>query len=159
MLGGRHPRASIEVHDVVFALGEHLPDTFEQLRGAWFGSPKGLHVDAWMAVDGVDDYRVELSHAAPAEGAPRLFFVNLGGYEAQTFGEAHRYLLVVAADREQAKARSRSHRVAHWDKPHTDALLEVDDCIPIDCVEGRYLHLVKAEHRGISVHSDYIILS
>ena len=42
MLGGRHPRASIEVHDVVFAQGDSLEQLYPELRNAWFGSLKGL---------------------------------------------------------------------------------------------------------------------
>jgi len=82
MLGGKHPRARIEVHDVVFAVADTLQATYPQLRDAWFGSPKGVHIDSWMAVDGVDGWKVELSHLAPHSDAPRLYFINLGGYEA-----------------------------------------------------------------------------
>lgn len=157
MLGGRHPQASIEVHDVLFVQAQTLEQTYPQLREAWFGSAAGLHIDSWLAVDGVDNYRVELSQLAPGPGAPRLFFINLGGYERQVFGEAHRYLLVVAQDKAEAKQRGKQQLPA-WLKPHTDAVLDVDDCLPIDCVEGRYVHLVEGEHRGIRQHSDYILL-
>jgi translation initiation factor IF-3 len=32
MLGGRHARANTEVHDVVFAVGDSLEDTYTQLK-------------------------------------------------------------------------------------------------------------------------------
>ncbi|MBC9251624.1 hypothetical protein A9179_15230 [Pseudomonas alcaligenes] len=159
MLGGKHPRASIEVHDVVFAIADSLEGTYAQLRQAWFGKPDGLHIDAWMAVDGVDGYRVELSHLAPAPGSPRLYFLNLGGYRHGSFGEEHHYLLQVATDKREAKALGKRHMPGHWDKPHTDAVLEVDDCIPIDCVDGRYIHLSPGAHHGIRQGNDYILLS
>lgn len=158
MLGGRHPRARIEVHDVVFAHGTSLTDAYPQLREAWFGSAKGLHIDSWLEVDGIDDYRIELSHAAPAADAMRLFFINLGGYERGVFGEAHRYLLVAALDKAQAKAIGKQRMGSGWAKPHTDAVLEVDDCLPIDHVGGRYLHLVEGAHRGVVQRSDYIVI-
>lgn len=158
MLGGRHPRASIEVHDVVFALADTLEATYPQLREAWFGSPVGLHIDSWLEVDGVDGYRLELGNAAQPPGAPRLFFLNLGGYEPHAFGEAHQYLLVVARDKAEAKEKGKRRMATHWDKPHTDALHEVDDCIPIDHVGGRYIRLVEGESRGTRQRSDYIVL-
>nr|BFD41441.1 DUF1543 domain-containing protein [Pseudomonas sp. FFPRI_1] len=158
MLGGKHPRAKIEVHDVQFVVADSLAAAYPQLREGWFGSPAGLHIDSWMKVDGVEDYRLELSPLAPAADAPRLFFLNLGGYEAATFGEAHRYLLVVARDRLEAKAKGKQQMLAHWHKPHTDALLDVDDCLPVDLVDGRYVHLVHGPHQGIVQHNDYIIL-
>ncbi|MFJ2330594.1 DUF1543 domain-containing protein [Pseudomonas helleri] len=158
MLGGKHPRAKIEVHDVVFAIADSLEATYPQLRQGWFGNPAGLHIDAWMRVDGVDGWKVELSPLAPLPGSPRLYFINLGGYEANTFGEAHHYLLVVAQDKNQAKSKARQHMLKHWQQAHTDALLDVDDCLPIDQVSGRYIHLVEGEHRGVIQHNDYIVI-
>lgn len=158
MLGGKQPRAKIEVHDVVFAIADSLEATYPQLRQGWFGAPAGLHIDAWMRVDGVDGWKVELSPLAPLPGSPRLYFINLGGYEPNTFGEAHHYLLVVAQDKNQAKSRARQHMLKHWHQAHTDALLDVDDCLPIDQVSGRYIHLVEGEHRGVIQHNDYIVI-
>lgn len=158
MLGGRHPRASIEVHDVVFAHGDSLEQLYPQLRNAWFGSPNGLHIDSWLAVDGVEGYRIELSQAAPQPGAMRLFFLNLGGYERQVFGEAHRYLLVPATDKAAAKRMGKQRMAAGWLKSHTDTVLDVDDCLPIDLVTGRYVHLVEGDHQGTQQRSDYILI-
>lgn len=159
MLGGRHPRASIEVHDVVFAVAERLQDCYSQLREAWFGSQDGLHIDSWLEVDGIDDFRLELSSQAPAADEPRLYFINLGGYEEGIFGEAHRYLLVTARDKVEAKVKGRQRLQQHWLKPHTDALLDVDDCLPVDYVQGRYVHLTPGSHLGIRQRSDYLLLN
>ncbi|HEK1768985.1 TPA: DUF1543 domain-containing protein [Pseudomonas putida] len=158
MLGGRHPRASIEVHDVVFAHADTLDQTYPQLRSAWFGSPKGLHIDSWLEVHGVDGYRVELGHAAPQPGAMRLFLLNLGGYAPGVFGEDHRYLLVTATDKAAAKQIGKQRMATGWLKPHTDTVVDVDDCLPVDLVDGRYVHLVEGEHRGTLQRSDYIVI-
>ena len=158
MLGGRHPRASIEVHDVVFAQADSLEQTYPQLRNAWFGSLSGLHIDSWLEVHGVDGYRIEFSQAAPPPGAMRLFFLNLGGYERGVFGEAHRYLLVAAVDKNAAKKLGRQRMAADWLKPHTDNVLDVDDCLPIDLVAGRYVQLVRGEHAQTLQRSDYILI-
>ncbi|MGY2288608.1 DUF1543 domain-containing protein [Pseudomonas sp. SDO528_S397] len=158
MLGGKHPRAKIEVHDVVFAVANTLQDAYPQLRDAWFASPKGVHVDAWMEVDGVDGWKVQLSHLAPNAGDPRLYFLNLGGYEPGSFGEAHHYRLVVARSAKEAAAQGKRQMLATWTQPHTDAVLDIDDCLPIDLVDGRYIHLVQAPHRPVVQRNDYIVL-
>ncbi|WP_213880563.1 DUF1543 domain-containing protein [Pseudomonas sp. dw_358] len=158
MLGGRHPRASIEVHDVVFVVAPDLQSAYPQLREAWFGSAKGVHIDAWMRVDGVDAWKVQMSDLAPGAHEPRLYFINLGGYEPGVFGEAHHYLLVVATDKAAARTQARSRMIKGWQQGHVDALLEVDDCIPIDQVGGRYVQLLKGPHQGIEVGCDYIVL-
>jgi hypothetical protein len=158
MLGGKHPRAKIEVHDVVFAAAQTLEATYPQLRDGWFGSAKGLHIDAWMAVDGVDGWKVEFSPLAPEAGAYHLYFINLGGYEASSFGEAHHYLLVVARNKQEAKSLGKRQMLRQWSQGHTDAVLDVDDCLPIDLVDGRYIHLVQGAHKPIIQQNDYIVL-
>lgn len=159
MLGGKHPRAKIEVHDVAFVVADTLEQAYQPLRTQWFGSPKGLHIDAWMAVDGVEHWRVELSPLAPLPGSPRLYFINLGGYDRQAFGEAHLYRLVVAHDKREAMAKGKRQGLPNWGKPHIDAVMDVDDCLPIDEASGRYVHLVEGEHQGIRWRNDYVVLS
>lgn len=159
MLGGAHPKARVEVHDVAFAYGDTLESTYPQLRAQWFGAPRGLHVDSWMEVDGVDGWRIVLSDSPPSASAPRLYFVNLGGYRPGEFGESHAYRLVVAKDAGEAKAKGKSQADGGWRLPHKDALYDVDDCIPVEAVEGRHLALVEGPHRGIECRSDYLVIS
>jgi len=159
MLGGRHARANTEVHDVVFAVAPGIEQSYPQLRQQWFGDAAGLHLDSWMTVDGVEQWRGRLSADVPAADAPRLYFVNLGGYVAGEFGEAHRYLLVVADDPADAKRKALRQAGAAWIKPHRDALFEVDSCLPVGPIGGLYVHLVPGAHEGIRCQSDYIVIS
>ena len=159
MLGGRHARANTEVHDVVLAVAPGIEQSHAQLRQQWFGETSGLHIDSWMTVDGVEQWQVRLSADAPAADAPRLYFVNLGGYVAGEFGEAHRYLLVVADDTADAKRKALRQAGAAWIKPHRDALFEVDSCLPVGPIGGLYVHLVSGAHEGIRCQSDYIVIS
>ena len=108
MLAGKHPRAKVEVHDVVCVVADSVEQAYPQVRDGWFGSPKEVHIDSWMAVDGVDNWRVEFSSLAPSSDSPRPYFIKLGGYGSQTFGEAHRYLLVVAEDKREAMVDGKS---------------------------------------------------
>lgn len=158
MLGGKHPKAKIEIHDVVFARGETLEEIYPQLRQQWFGAPKGLHIDSWLMVDGIADYQVRFTDIAPGPDELRLFFINLGGYQSGQFGEEHQYLLVVATDKATAKKQGKAIANQKWQQPHTDNLLDVDDCIPIDQVDGRYIELIRGPHQGMKLQSDYIVL-
>ncbi|NQD74437.1 DUF1543 domain-containing protein, partial [Pseudomonas sp. CrR7] len=38
-------------------------------------------------------------------------------------------------------------------------VLDVDDCLPIDQVGGRYVHLVEGPHAGIVQRNAYIVLT
>jgi hypothetical protein len=158
MLGGRHRGARIEVHDVAFADVDNVQDAYPLLRNEWFGEPNGLHIDGWLAVDGVDEYKVGFSDHAPAPGSPRLYFVNLGGYTPGSLGEAHDYLLLVAESLGEARLKAKAHRPTSWFKPHTDAVMDVDECIAIDQLGGRFVQLTRSEHAGITLKSDYIVI-
>ena len=60
-LGGRAPRASIELHDMVFVAGEAIEDCYDQLLDKWFGTPGWVHIDSWLELDIVDGWKVELT--------------------------------------------------------------------------------------------------
>ncbi|SDY67614.1 DUF1543 domain-containing protein [Acinetobacter kyonggiensis] len=163
MLGGRHARANTEVHDVVLAVGDSLEDVYPQLKNAWFGEQKGLHIDAWAQIYGVafegQNYQVQFTDAAPNQADQKLYLLNLGGYDAREFGELHRYVLVVAQNAMVAKQRGKAYFAQHWQKQHTDRVLDVDDCIAIDQIHGRYVQLIEGEFSGNQWENTYLMLN
>ncbi|KAB0652215.1 DUF1543 domain-containing protein [Acinetobacter bohemicus] len=163
MLGGRHARANTEVHDVVLAVGGSLEEVYLQLKNAWFGEQKGLHIDAWAQIYGVafegKNYQIQFTDAAPNQADQKLYLLNLGGYDAGEFGELHRYVLVVAQNAMVAKQRGKAYFAQHWQKQHTDRVLDVDDCIAIDQVHGRYVQLIEGEFSGNQWENTYLILN
>ncbi len=144
VLGGTAPRARTELHDVAFAVGDSLDAVHPQLLDSWFGSPDGLHVDAWCFVDSVAGYRVRL-HRAPADNGLHLYFVNIGGYRAGEFGERHAWALFGATSTGEAKARARASLLKGHEEIHKDDLHAVDDCLRIGNVAGWHVHLEPAE--------------
>ena len=60
-IGGSAPGAHIELHDVRFVVAPVIEATFPALRQQWFGSQKGLHMDSYVALHHVDDYRISLT--------------------------------------------------------------------------------------------------
>ena len=163
MLGGRHARANTEVHDVVLAVGDSLEEVYPQLKNAWFGEQKGLHIDAWAQIYGVafegKNYQIQFTDAAPNQADQKLYLLNLGGYDAGEFGELHRYVLVIAQNAMVAKQRGKSYFAQHWQKQHTDRVLDVDDCIAIDQVHGRYVQLIEGEFSGNQWENTYLMLN
>ena len=163
MLGGRHARANTEVHDVVLAVGDSLEEVYPQLKNAWFGEQKGLHIDAWAQIHGVafegKNYQIQFTDAAPNQADQKLYLLNLGGYDAGEFGELHRYVLVVAQNAMVAKQRGKAYFAQHWQKQHTDRVLDVDDCIAIDQVHGRYVQLIEGEFSGNQWENTYLMLN
>jgi hypothetical protein len=141
-LGGSAPKANTELHDVVFAVGATIEDTYAQLLDKWFGDPVGLHIDSWLELDVIDGYRVKLT-PEPSPSDMRLFFVNLGAYD-HTFTELHAMGFYVAASAAEAKRQALSrHSNDAVSQMHKDDLHCVDDCIALETVNGLRVTLIK----------------
>ncbi|MDE1901177.1 MAG: DUF1543 domain-containing protein [Alphaproteobacteria bacterium] len=139
-LGGKTATSLIEVHDVRFAVGESVEACHDFLRTQWWGEAKGLHIDCYGVLDYADGYDVALSRD-PASGDAKLYFVNLGGYDAAQFTELHRNVFVVAAGEAAAKAKAKA-QIAGWDLPHKDNICEIDALLPVgDALAGQGWHL------------------
>jgi hypothetical protein len=144
-LGGRADKCNTELHDVVFAVGEKITDTYEQLLDQWFGIPKGLHLDSWMELDIVDGYRITLVENATLQNE-KLFYVNLGAYRDGDFTEIHAHKFLVAPNAAAAKARGKKELLQNWPLPvHTDDLHAVDDCLELGSIGGFHIHLEKTD--------------
>jgi len=147
-LGGRAERCNTELHDVVFVAGETIEDTYPRLLELWFGSPQGLHIDAWMPIEHVDGYDVSLAtdrETPPAPGDPRLFFVNLGAYEPGVFTELHANAIVVDEHELMVRARATAELLRGAYQLHTDDLYDIDDILEISSVDGHRVVLTRSD--------------
>lgn len=139
-LGGSAPKANIELHDIQFVIGDIIEDTYEQLRKNWFGSVKGLHLDSYKAVKGADGYKISLQDK-PQVSDKKLYFVNLCGYVKSKLNELHEFGLFVATDKTQAKEKAKKSLLKNSLHQHKDNLMEVDDCLELSSINGKYIHL------------------
>lgn len=139
-LGGRAPKCNTELHDVVFAVGETIEDTYEQLLQKWFGSPRGLHLDSWVELNVIDGHRIHLATSKP-DSPKRLYFINLGGYIPGQFAEAHANTFVVAESEREVKAKAKRELLKNLQTVHTDDLYDVDDCLEVSEIEGFHISL------------------
>ncbi len=140
-LGGTAPGANIELHDVRFVVGETIAATYPQLREQWFGEVKGLHLDSYLELHNIDGYALRLVTEQPEQDA-QLFFVNFGGYYPGKIAEQHEFMLCVASSAVEAKARAKAVLLTDADSQHKDDLLALDDCLPLNSVNGYYIQLV-----------------
>lgn len=138
-IGGEHPGAHIEIHDVRFIVAPTIRDTHDQLLAQWWGTPGTLHIDCWAEISHADGYDVAL-RPEPSRTAEKLYFVNLGGYEAKDFAEQHKNMFVVAATATEAKARA-IQTIADWKDAHRDDFYEAEKAFALDAVMGDRLHI------------------
>jgi hypothetical protein len=144
-IGGELAGANIELHDMRFVVAPSIADTYEELRRQWWGIPKSLHIDCWAEITHADGCDVTL-RAEPFAGPEKLYYVNLGGYDATEFLEKHRNVFVVAKTVAEAKARAIKN-AKHWTAPHRDEMYEAEQAFSLN-ESGRaqelYLHLTPA---------------
>jgi hypothetical protein len=97
---GRHT----EQHDVFFGIADSLPNLLPHMKAFWPEAADIMHIDAWREVTAIDGYQIKVSpKAATADvQGPKLFFINLGGYQENKFEEQHYYVLTVKENRSQA---------------------------------------------------------
>jgi hypothetical protein len=145
LVGGTVPGIRLEVHDLLFTVGETIEDCVPALRAGWRGEPASLHLDAWGRLDAADGHRLALTDTPP-EG-PRLWFVHTGGYDRQSFTEHHGNHFVVAESREEAKRRAvMQHR--EWTLPHKDAIGLVDAVEELTEAAGGGVYVVPTPEAG-----------
>ena len=135
VLGGHAPGCLVELHDVRFVAGESIEACLPELGRQWFGTRKGLHVDAYMAVRAIDGWSVSLVSEPPEPRAEQLWFVNLGGYRRDVMAEIHHAGLVVATSEQEARRIAKNRWMQDTLELHTDEWCPVDDCLAIDRVE------------------------
>ena len=138
-IGGEHPAANIEIHDVRFVVAPSLGETKTDLLKTWWGTPGTLPIDCWAEIDHVDGYDVALK-SEPPTGRDKLFFVILGGYDGMDFAEQHKNMFVVATSIAEAKARALA-TIADWKDPHRDDLYESERAFALDSLIGDRFHI------------------
>lgn len=157
-LGGRAARCNTELHDVVFAVGESIEATFDQLMDRWFGLAGRVHIDSWLELRIVDGFRVKLSRT-PMPQARKLFFVNLGAYLPGQFTELHANAFVVDENEQAVKARAKRELLRGTQSLHTDDLYDVDDCLEVSAVGGWHIVLEPTtETRPFEPNNGYFVI-
>jgi hypothetical protein len=148
-IGGEHPRANIEVHDIRFIVAPAIEATYEALKAQWWGRPGSLHIDCWSEIAHADGYDV-LLRPEPFEGPERLYYVNLGGYDGVDFAEKHRNVFVVADTLAGGKSRA-IKKAAGWADAHRDEMYEAEQAFALDDAanaERLHIHLTPSALSG-----------
>ena len=158
VVGGRSPKANVELHDVRWVIGTKIEDTFDQLRNDWFGSNNGLHIDSYKKIDSIDGYKINLRNKVNRESKnktlkkerisnKKLWFVNIGGYDPSSMQEKHEFGLVVASSPSDAKNKAKSKWLIDCKKKHKDDIsvvknfTDVDDCEVIKYIKNWEIEL------------------
>ena len=161
VIGGRIPKANVEVHDVRWVIGCKIEDTFDDLRKNWFGSIKGLHIDSYKKIYSVDGHKIKIKKSQTKKSVininkkvsnnKRLWFINIGGYDPKSMQEKHEFGLVVASTASDAKKLAKSKWLHGFSKKHNDdidclqSFADVDDCRLIKNINDLEIELINED--------------
>lgn len=157
-LGGKAPRANIELHDVVFVVGHTLTDTYPKLKKKWFGYPTHTpHIDSYIELTAIDGFQISVTRGNDTKKSAehKLYFVNFGAYSEALFGEIHQSAFFVAKDKAEATHKARQSLCVGMTQSHLDDHLEVegalkpegfevDDLLEIENIDGYQLKFLPA---------------
>ncbi|WP_420228938.1 DUF1543 domain-containing protein [Psychrobacter sp. ER1] len=104
-LGGRPKGRLIEQHDIFFGVAPQVSDLIADINEHWPEVKNKWHIDSYRAITKVGSYTIKLiesSEQLKAAADLKLFFINLGGYQQDSFEEFHYKLLIVAPNQADA---------------------------------------------------------
>ncbi|MEO6894039.1 MAG: DUF1543 domain-containing protein [Ginsengibacter sp.] len=109
LIGSKAPQRNVEQHDFFFGIAHDLKELVPAIKAFWPEAGNSIHIDAWREVNRVDDYQIEvfLKNEDVVISDKKLFFVNLGGYQANKMEEQHYTVLSVQNDRAVAISESK----------------------------------------------------
>lgn len=170
-LGGRADRCNIELHDVVFAVGSSIEETYPILAEKWFGNMNQFHIDSYLHLQYLDGYEVQLvKDVATIDSSKKLYFINLGAYKPFEFTEYHQSAFYVADSAPEAVKRAKSELCQGLHTIHKDDVVlldrvsnsgnfDVDDVLEIRAVDNYYISLTPiASYERVLPVSAYIKL-
>lgn len=156
------------VEDVSRAVKKAIPGfdvkTFGSDLLATLSKRDKVHIDAWMKVEYAGGYKIAVRKKTANEqkDAPRLYFVNLGGYKEGEFEEFHKKLFVVATGVTDVVTQLRNHEFmrqftppalgtkakAHFDDKHKIEF-DADDIVCVaDTISDYEIALERTDSMG-----------
>lgn len=158
-LGGRADGCNIELHDVVFTIGDSLENIYPTLANKWFGNKKRLHIDSTIELNYVDGHEVLITEEKPNESIKKpnkLFFVNFGAYKSNFFGEVHETGFYVGSSKSEVLARAKENLCLSLIESHCDDNVDIDDILTIEDVDGHYIKMIPStKSTNLTIQSGY----
>lgn len=118
-MGGSIEGANIEVHDMQLIVAESPEACYPEALKRWYGA--SLHIDSYTKLEYIDGYNIDWD----IELSQNLYLIVYGGYNTSIIDEIHRYDIVIADNKVQAKqiAKKTINRFPNID--HVDNVVDV----------------------------------
>jgi hypothetical protein len=170
LLGCKPPGRHVEQHDFFFGIAASLNDLADEMQAFWPEALGRIHIDGWREVNTVEGYQVNIVPKQEASSqSKKLFFINLGGYQANRFEEQHYVLLSAKDDYTTALKEAKSTLFfqnsysSHVDDKYgidVDDIYQIEDILPPSFKENYQIELVPADNLiEDEIHLGYLKMS
>lgn len=161
LLGSKAPKRNVEQHDYFFGIARSLKELVPDIKAFWPEAGNSIHVDGWREVNAVDSHRIKViaKEENTVPSLKKLFFINLGGYQANKLEEQHYIVLRVQDDRVLAikdakktaffKANSIKGANSHIDEKYgidVDDIYRIEDILSPSQKENYHIEITPSEH-------------
>ncbi len=142
VIGGRLKKTNIEFHDIKWAVGENIQDTFKRLKIECYEHLISIHIDSYTRLKYLDGYEIEIKNYGSEDNKLEysdkfIWFVNLGGYKESCLMEQHAFTFIVCKTRSLAIETAKSKILKEVDKKHKDNIHKIDQIKYIFKAQGR----------------------
>lgn len=161
LLGSKAPKRNVEQHDYFFGIARSLKELVPDIKAFWPEAGNSIHVDGWREVNAVDSHTIKViaKEENTVPSLKKLFFINLGGYQANKLEEQHYIVLTVQDDRVLAikdakktaffKANSIKGANSHIDEKYgidVDDIYRIEDILSPSQKENYHIEITPSEH-------------
>ena len=175
LIGSKAPNRNVEQHDYFFGIANSLKELVPEIKAFWPEAGASIHVDGWREVNKVGDYEVKVISKETVLSSPekKLFFINLGGYQAGKLEEQHYIVLTVQDDRTLAvqeakktvffKSNTIKGAGSHIDEKYgvdVDDIYRIEDILPAE-YKDKYQLDIDTAHSDLQedeIHLGYFKL-
>jgi len=174
LIGSKAPGRNVEQHDFFFGIAKELKELVPAIKAFWPEAGDTLHIDAWREVTKVDGYKIAIGLKNEKEiSENKLFFINLGGYQAHKLEEQHYTILTVQTNRALAisEAKKTTFFTTNTLKGATSHIddkygIDVDDVYQVEDIlipehKSKYSVIISKEKEveEDEIHPGYLKLS
>ena len=175
LLGSKAPQRNVEQHDYFFGIAANLKELIPEIKTFWPEAGNTIHIDAWRMVTAVDGYQVQVIEKSKQviPSSEKLFFINLGGYQAGKLEEQHYTILLAQPDRALAilqakktifyKTNSITGAASHIDEKYgidVDDVYRIEDILmPLQKEKYQLLITPVADLPDDEIHLGYLTLT
>lgn len=107
-----------------------------------------------MVLENIDGFDIKIIDNKPNNNGLGIYFVNLGSYTNDKFGENHFMSFCIAKSRSDAIETAKNMAPKSEEMLHGDNIYDIDDCIKLDSINNYYIEIRQSANSSILISNN-----